>query len=621
MARGFADANGDFTLVVELPDLGTGGGVGTVPKVFAYVDQPGYQVRPRASLLQTEDGRIPERIELLVQARRGATVRGILLDSAEQPVPKASVVLYQFQKEQPDEVDYRNRTSVHTGRTGAFEAHIQSSGDWQLRARAPGLGVASLRDFWVDIMDPPQDLRLQLEGPGVLAGRVVDPNGEPMKSYKVWAIVGDPPKAGDGYDSNRMRQLHEWEGGLHDAAGMTDAQGFFRLSGLKQESYRIRGTQAESRNYGALLTKESVPAGTEDLLLQVQRHRVRLSLRDSTGGKVAFGNFIVRGTNHGKAPSIPCVYVAEADEAGRVLVPGKRTEVRRSMLDPFSQVIEVEPGKRYVFGVLSSQFELQEHVLLVPHEPYVIDLELQLGRAQESGIIELEVQDPWGQPFEGDTHVLLRAPSGKHLFASRYDHSGSEHMFTLAPGVYQVEARANSPEWSEPQENRSALFAVTTVKEEIQVFSGRTQRIPVRLGRAGWVDLEVALEPPVSKIPFSSFGSEVSRVHCNDHLRRPLGGIAVRFEPIGGGSALGGIFNHRDVLRPQLPRDSGFRDFHSETSWILPNRVERAIEALPAGSYLCIFEREGYETKTVPFEVYSREVTHVQAQLNLLSTE
>ncbi len=629
LARGLADADGNLILAVELPDLNTTGeSRADSPMVFAYVDHPGYQARTRASPLPTEGEEFPWKIELRVQAKHGATVRGVLLNPASEPVPGAKVILYRFNKEQAGKIEYRSRVNPRTSRIGTFEAQIDVSGDWQLQARVAGTGVAGLRDIPIDILDPPQDLQLQLEGPGVLTGRVVDPTGEPMQRYRLWAIPENSAESRSGWFSENTRCLNEMEGGLFDAYATTDSQGFFRFSGLKLESYHIRGTLAGSGYFDALLTEEPVRAGTEDLLLRAHNHRVRLTLRESTGENVAFGTFKVLGTSRTVPHPKPLVYVAETDEAGRVLKPNEQVQGRRTELEDLSQVIEVEAGKRYVFGVFSTQFALQEKVVLIPHKPYAIDLEIQLGTALEPGTLEIEVQDSWGQPIPGKTNLLLRAPSEQRLFETNWaslpggqDQRGDEHLLTLAPGIYQLEVGPTALPMPHAQATGRARLAFTAVQKEVEAFPGSTHRIPVRLGDAGWLDLEVHLESPPHDLPFPSTAPEIteSQSHPLDTFRKAAGGIAVRFEPLGGGPVLRGAFQHSELSPIHPGRVSAHRSFQFETSWIFPNRVQHALDPLPVGHYLGIFEREGYQPQTVKLEIRSGETAYVHTMLTPLT--
>ncbi len=176
---------------------------------------------------------------VILSAQEKAVVSGkVVSASTEEPLGKAIVAL--------QNVEERRRPSggVRTDDEGRFEIETEP-GRYRLTARRNGFvdgawgqrgpgqpgGVLDLspgRDM--------DDIVLSLQGAGVITGRIVDEDGEPLRAMRVEAL--------------KFRYLEGKRELFGGSSGMTDDRGVYRIYGLQPDQYYVRVQNAERYEWG-----------------------------------------------------------------------------------------------------------------------------------------------------------------------------------------------------------------------------------------------------------------------------------------------------------------------------------------------------------------------------------
>ena len=231
LARGESDGVGRVRFELALPEENA---PSAATVLFARVVEEGFQERESTHTLQRA---IPGVDPLVVVAARGGTARGLVRAAAGKPAPRAELVL--LEEEPSGSGHHAHRMSGVAKADGRFELHVSRSGHYSVQARASGLGSGCRRDVGLDVARLPQDLRITIDGEGVLEGLLADPQGAPIKETRLKAVpadLGRTPTYAERYD-------RELEPGLCCDSTRTDLAGRFRFTGLRPGDYVL--TQGE----------------------------------------------------------------------------------------------------------------------------------------------------------------------------------------------------------------------------------------------------------------------------------------------------------------------------------------------------------------------------------------
>lgn len=225
----------------------------------------------------------------------GATASGVVLEGqAKQPVPGATVVA--------TPLEGGARAQATTGPDGRFDLDL-APGRYSLAARAKGYAV-SPRELTVDA-DPVPEQVLEIERGGVLLGRVLDPEGNPVPGLTVTALAAE---------GGRSTSFGE-------AATLPD--GSFRLEGLAERPHDLFAG-AEPAGYAR--ASGVVPGGPPVRLVARLGGRVQVHVVDEQGASVP-GASVRLGSVNGSAFDIAA---PDSDPQGQaeLAVPAGRLELR-----------------------------------------------------------------------------------------------------------------------------------------------------------------------------------------------------------------------------------------------------------------------------------------------------
>jgi len=189
------------------------------------------------------------------QPRESPWIRGLVLDERGAPVAGADV---RFGQDEATS-DERGRFEL------AVTSPVTSLADAApLTATKVGLAAAVLEGFGRTVREDPAGLEglvLRMGGAALaITGRVLDAEGKPCRGW--WIDVADGTPAG----TSSLSVERESAGGARQLE--TDADGRFRLGGLRERTYRVR---AFDPSRCLFVVSEPTAAGTEDLVLREPR--------------------------------------------------------------------------------------------------------------------------------------------------------------------------------------------------------------------------------------------------------------------------------------------------------------------------------------------------------------
>jgi hypothetical protein len=164
-------------------------------------------------------------------------IEGVVLDQAsEQPILEARVT-----SRRADRVE---SFATHTDASGRFRLRELEPGDYSLAVERRGYlsyfhgrmpGVWSPAQLTLRTGVPIEDLRIEMRRPGVLTGRIVDENNEPLVDAQVKARCARPLDGGEPCDGSGSSEA--------------DDRGFFRIFKLQPGRYWVSAT-APGQGYG-----------------------------------------------------------------------------------------------------------------------------------------------------------------------------------------------------------------------------------------------------------------------------------------------------------------------------------------------------------------------------------
>jgi len=323
----------------------------------AVAHHPG-ALEARVDLPDLEEGGLLEGVELRLGAAE--EIEGVVIDEAGNPLVGVNV-LARPAVQKPG-IRWANARTVAGG---AFVLGGLAPGSYHVTARPRRGGQEASRQ---DVPAGTKDLVLRLPAPGVLAGKVVLPDGKPATAYSIRVV---PEDAGNG------ARLFE---------RVSSADGAFRISGVSPGRYVI--TASGTSGFSEALSGIVVTAGTETsgiLMTLSAAAAVRGKVLDSGGRPVGGARVSVTGATPGVRTGGGS---ARADGDGAFRVTGLR------------------PGTYRVTAMKDGLTARSEEVVLVSGE----EIETVL-RFPELGRLTIRIADEAGSPLEG-VIVHLRTDAG-----------------------------------------------------------------------------------------------------------------------------------------------------------------------------------------------------------------
>lgn len=250
--------------------------------------------RPPGSTLVVrldEDGLIPrwrrvEGGEARLTAESGLSVRGRVVDA--EGAPRSGRVTFLHRVDTRSGPQLRGRESAWSGHDGGFMLAFPTSrlepGERVLEgmvvARVDGVGTGVVEGLEWDVSRPPDDLTVVVRGAGVLEGVVRDSDGRPCAALPIQARL---EAEGSASGSELLLEAD----GATLVRGTTDANGRFRLTGLREGMFRIHTTHAAPFvPYGPAVALTNGPVATStgplELTFDEPHLIVRLEASDGT---------------------------------------------------------------------------------------------------------------------------------------------------------------------------------------------------------------------------------------------------------------------------------------------------------------------------------------------------
>lgn len=242
-------------------------------------------VRPKQEGLQeyAASRRLPadgSALEIKLLVRAGGTVRGRLLDAEGEPVAgSVRAVLARAGRW------LGFGSGGKSDSTGWFAIHLNQGGRYEIVAQGGDSGTAVLRDHPLDLRDLSEPLILRLRGPGVLRGRVRDPDGNPSAGLEILVLVAELDDEAGSFVLPQPRGSEvELEGcGQTWRTGQTGADGSFEFLGLRDDRYVVRARTSNASGYPLLLTPGGVASDGSALDLRLSRPHLAVRIQDANG--------------------------------------------------------------------------------------------------------------------------------------------------------------------------------------------------------------------------------------------------------------------------------------------------------------------------------------------------
>lgn len=304
-------------------------------------------------------------------------IRGRVVDRSGRPVEGARVELVlrpqlrRFSLTLASRADTSERPPnvTRTDREGRFTLPLQRSGLTSVVAWDPELGTAERTSVRADV---PRHLGLlRLEERGVIAGRIVYPDGRPARflEYELVSHVIDPP---DGHGFSLVEFGHRAKhGGVQRVRGRTDAEGRFRSVGLTPGEYTL--------GYGVSHTSHShwlgylYPISTSDVAVRAELDQARLLVRvEDPDGRPCTGS-LVR-----KEYLIPDVDAAWARTSRFVDFDDEPWGTDTPVISPDTGLADLWAAPGYTYLVSAELGEQESEPLRVDFPPNLYELEVAL---------------------------------------------------------------------------------------------------------------------------------------------------------------------------------------------------------------------------------------------------
>ena len=382
--------------------------------------------------------------QVAVELKAGATIRGRVVDDAGTPVEGARVAP-QVANPKPNVMNrvYLDEQGARTDRDGRFTLEGMPDG---VTCDVVGEGRSALRQKPLSATDEAKNV-FTLLGEGAIRGRVVSPEGRPVRNFRV--VLGMPK------DLKRGEPAGGYFAGYSGIGlSFTRDDGEFNVTGLTAGNVQSVGVVAEGYGLGEVDRVVATTIGrlepAEALTVKLGApHPLRVRVHRADGKPVA-GAWVMAIRTEGQGgfrwglseQSWNDTVTARADAAGVA-------EFSPLYFDAGTIVVRAEGLARAKLDWAGNETEFD--VALEPEAKLV-------GT----------VLDEEGQPVAGASVTLVRGP-GESLYLPVDEVSGTFTADGLAPGVYRLAASVGN--------------APGAIRERITLEAGKTEAKEIRVKR------------------------------------------------------------------------------------------------------------------------------------------
>ncbi|MFH0944946.1 MAG: carboxypeptidase-like regulatory domain-containing protein, partial [Planctomycetota bacterium] len=440
---------------------------------------PGDMTAAEASLPENRTGDI-DIGTLTVGA--GATFVGHVVGTAGQPVPNAEVRAWTRKEggsSSPGMIIFgdaapQNARSTKTDKSGFFSIPGLEPGDIHALVQAEGFTSESVKGIMIAKGATSKDTTITVSLGSSIQGVVVDATGSPLADAEV---------------SVMETVIDLSEGGMVGGLGKSltarsDADGSFRLAGLKSSTYNVTASRK-----GFLTGRESnVEAGTDDLRLSLARSGVlfgtvrnRVSLEPIRDYEVRIqGRFgPLPGEFFGPGGEAEVLRGEAAAALAGVTAAPELFAISDLSSRSVSLVVQADGFAEYQYGPVQvdSGSKVECQVQMVPEitvSGLVIDSE---GAPVEGAAVSLrkesasELSGPGGGVYQrrvriGSDGGAPRVVDGDQSYSDVTDQEGRFKLRGITPGEYSLDATHS--EWA-PSESETIALAEGDQVEDVKV--------------------------------------------------------------------------------------------------------------------------------------------------------
>ncbi len=388
---------------------------------------PGFQ------LAVSEENVKPDspRVEFKMKLWSGGVVNGRVVNAQSEPVAGADVHLL---------LDGVQENLEETREDGTYTMNIESAGEYVLHARKEPTGVSDPLPVKLQTDRPNEvpDLLLA-EGPGEIAGVLVDTFGEPVPDHRLTAM-GESYLASKGLSiddhevprhTSSTDTLDLEEQGLVFSQVTTETDGSFRFTGLAPGRFAITSSHASKKVWVARTGQRNLRLVREVYTLHVQ----------------------VQDDKNPKRPMSGSVYLRRSDGTqshtrlwnSEVQIPVRpRESYVVGFQTPAPTTLEVRNYERFSSGTPPQMGYVERPIWIDPGDPNP-SIFLPVN-SQASGTLEVRCQPPKGLA-QSQLSGKIKYGHESALWRTIYTESSSVASVQLAAGQYIVDLndRLNAP--------------------------------------------------------------------------------------------------------------------------------------------------------------------------------
>ena len=403
-------------------------------QVLASISEPGYCEGQRS--LRWKAGR--QQLIAKLVTRPGATLHGRVVGVDGQP-PVGSCYIALQGTADPNRPSRLRPTRTYA-REGKFALDLTHPGTFVLTAYSRGGGSQRISELELDLDALPDDLVVQLEGAGVLSGRVLDPDGSPLPNLILDFIDNGQggPKRRAPWPSSAV--LKAQSGGHHEAWVTTDDQGRFEVTGLKAGLFRIYDREGEEQDLGG----RAWPTGSLGIELLVDAYVLSVSVEDAEGEALEAA---VSGRGELERPWLQSCAVA-----------GDAPQLHWIQRDGVG-IARARPNVVYEISAWGGGYSRAHQQVSLGSKRRRVHLTLALPPKKDPAELILQPLDPGGQALGGRVRARVYAGRPPRALKMLEGQARTAIRASLPPGTYRVVVERPDEIWGRFDLARSRQLA------------------------------------------------------------------------------------------------------------------------------------------------------------------